>query len=147
MSTHRCCLVFGTKECSLFRRHQQSLLLRPALILTRYQKAAGAFPDSAFAILQGAAQLYSSAEALSGGVGWPSAPGLLCNSCCEGHQPAAALEPGPCCAASHATKSAPHFALWCLAGELPSNAYANSIHLEPFVSLCTVTVTQCQHEL
>ena len=67
-------------------------------------------------VVQRAAQLNCSASALPGRVDWPSAPGLFCNSCCQGHCPKAAPRSSPCSAAGHAPKPSPYFALGGLAG-------------------------------
>ncbi len=67
-------------------------------------------------VVQRTAQLNRSAPAFPGRVDWPSAPGLFCYSCCQGHCPEAAPQSGPCSAASHAAKPSPYIALSSLAG-------------------------------
>ena len=67
-------------------------------------------------VVQRTAQLNRSAPALPGRVDWPSAPGLFCYSCCQGHCPEAAPQSGPCSAAGHAAEPSPYFALSGLAG-------------------------------
>ncbi len=81
--------------------------------LTGHSQAMG---EPTHFVMQRTAQLNRSAPALPGRVDWPSAPGLFCYSCCQGHCPEAAPQSGPCSAAGHAAEPSPYFALSSLAG-------------------------------